>query len=450
MKAHPTLRLRFLLYLALLHAVFAAAAALFLWQHRVWLLAVEAFFLLSAIVGVVLVRRLFEPIQLIRSGAQFMSESDFTTRFLETGQPELDELARVYNRMVDHLREERTRNEEQESFLQRVLAASPSGIVTLDFDGRIVMANRSATTMLGQDSSSLAGQRLDELGIPFADALARLGAGGSTVLPLTGRRRVKCQKGEFFDRGFPRFFIMMEELSEELRRSEKSAYEKLIRMMSHEVNNTTGSVHSLLESCLRYESQLAEPDRVDFSQALRVAMRRSSHMNQFMKRFADVVRLPPPKLQEVDLRELVGGIVRLLETEARERNIEIEMECAPGPTPTRCDPALLEQALLNIVRNSIEAIDRNGTVSIRYTGNGSGHKAPLPAPTLVIEDSGPGFSADVRRNLFLPFFTTKESGQGVGLTLVAEILDAHGFEYSLDSAPGQPTRFAITLAPTRA
>lgn len=433
-----SLRARFFLYLALIHAVFAAAAFFFLRQHRVGWIVVEAFFVVSFVVGVRLVRALLDPVRFLQSGADLLREEDFTTRCRETGRPELDRLAQVYNTMVDRLREERIRNEERENFLQRVLETSPSGVLTLDFDGGIVLANPAAAAMLGRPAPELSGQRLAGLGTPLAQALAELVVGEARVLTLRGSRRVKCQKGEFFDRGFPRQFVLMEELTEELRRSEKAAYGKLIRMMSHEVNNTVGAVSSLLRSCLHYRAQVSEPDREDFTQALEVAIRRTDHMNQFMQRFADVVRIPPPRRSAQDLHGLVRGIVRLLGEEIARRRIRIETDLLePGPL-VACDAAQMEQVLVNVLRNAMEAIGTEGTIRVR-----TGVRERLPL--LVVEDTGPGLADEVRRNLFAPFYTTKENGQGVGLTVVREILEAHGFEFSLDSVPGGPTRFTIVF-----
>lgn len=447
-------RTRFYVYLAIIHLVFAGVTFLFLRHNRPWLLALEAFFLLSAIVSVRLIRSLNEPTRLLQSGLQLLREGDYTTRFRQTGQRELDDLARIYNGMVDRLRAERIRSQEQEGFLLRVLAATPSGVLTFDFDGRIVLANEGAGAMLGRKPEDLVGVRLSDLEGGFAEALDALPMGATQVLPLSGRRRVKCQKGEFFDRSFARPFVLMEELTEELRRSEKAAYDKLIRMMSHEVNNTSGSVNSLLQSCLRYASSLPEAEAQEFAGALEVAMRRTTHMNAFMRRFAEVVRIPPPSRSPADLHELLRGIVQLFEREAAEKRIRLEcvfMEADEddlvhrnGPrAPTGsagplvdCDVPQFEQVLVNVVRNAMEAIGGNGCITLRTGMRG-------PTPFVLIEDTGPGFSAEVGHNLFSPFYTTKENGQGVGLTLVREILDAHGFEYSLDSRPGQPTRFLI-------
>ena len=432
-----TLRGKFLLYVAALHVVFAASAIVFLLHHPVWLLGVEAFFAVSALAGVRLVRRLFEPIRLIRSGIQLMQEKDFTTRFRPTGEPELDALIQVYNGMADHLRDERTRGEEQEQFLQRVLTASPSGVLTLDLDGRIVTLNPAARRLVGLACAGpFEGCVLRTLGSAFTDGLAQLAAGETRVLSL-GRRRLRCHRGEFFDRGFARPFLLLEELTEELRRSEKAAYDLLIRMMSHEVNNTTGAVTSLLRSCLHYSPQIAAADRADFETALEVSIRRSTHLNQFMKRFADVVRLPRPQPEPCDVHALLEGIVRLVQHELRERDVRVEWDLDGAPN-VRIDATQMEQALLNIMRNAMEAIGRDGTITIRL-GQRSG------TPVLVVEDTGPGLAPGAADKLFTPFFTTKENGQGIGLTLVREILEAHGFDFWLEGPAGGPTRFTIVL-----
>jgi nitrogen fixation/metabolism regulation signal transduction histidine kinase len=209
-----SLRLKFILYLVSVHLLFAGVAIYLLSKHRLWLLAVEAVFVISLGVGVSIIRRLFGAIELINTGAQFIEDSDFTSRFREVGQPEMDHLVHVYNRMADSLREERVRMQEQNYFLEKVLTASPSGVVTFDFDGRISMANPIAERMLQYGAADLMGKKLDELNSAFAQALDDLKAGESRIVPLLGRRRVKCQRSQFLDRGFTRDFILMEELTE--------------------------------------------------------------------------------------------------------------------------------------------------------------------------------------------------------------------------------------------
>ncbi len=431
-----SLRLKLLLYLITVHLLFAGVAIYLLLQHRFWLLAVEAVFLLSLFIGLRLIKNLFGTIELINTGAQFISDGDFTARFREVGQPELDQLVQVYNRMVDQLRDERTRLQEQNYFLDKVMRASPSGIVTFDFDGRISMTNPSAARMLQVENDAIIGKTLVELHSPFADDLNNLQIGESRIVALPGRRRVKCQKSQFLDRGFTRDFILMEELTEELRQSEKAAYTKLIRLMSHEVNNSVGSANSLLHSCLHYKEQLAGEDRADFETALGVVISRTDQLNRFMKSFADVVRLPAPHLQPGDVVQLVKAIALLMREEFAGREIEVKWDVQTPLDDIAMDEAQMEQVFVNILKNAAEAIGSRGTITI-CTGN-QGRKR-----FVTIGDSGSGIAPEARANLFTPFFSTKEYGQGIGLTLVQEILDNHKFEFSLESEETQATRFII-------
>src|SRR5262247_3264604 len=317
-----SLRLKFILYLVLVHLLFAGVAVYLITKHRLWLLAVEAVFVISLAVGVSIIRKLFGTIELINTGAQFIEDSDFTSRFREVGQPEMDHLVHVYNRMADSLREERVRMQEQNYFLDKVLTASPSGVVTFDFDGRIATANPTAERMLQYGGADLRGKKLDELNSAFAQALDDLKAGESRMVPLLGRRRVKCQRSQFLDRGFTRDFILMEELTEELRQAEKTAYEKVIRMMSHEVNNSVGSANSLLHSCLHYSDCLRADDQSDFETAIKVVIGRTDHLNSFMRNFADVFRLRAPHLQDIDLTKLLEEMSTLFKSELEKRKIE--------------------------------------------------------------------------------------------------------------------------------
>ncbi len=437
-----SLRLKFIVYLILVHLLFAGVAVYLLSQHRIWLLAVEAVFIVSLLTGLRLIRGLFGTIELINTGAQFIQDSEFTSRFREVGQPEVDRLISVYNRMADHLRNERARMQEQNFFLDKVLTASPSGIITLDFDGRITMINPAAERIFQAAGSSLIGKKLEETGTPFAQALLALKPGEAQIVPLLGRRRVKCQRSQFLDRGFTRDFILMEEMTEELRQAEKTAYEKVIRMMSHEVNNSVGSANSLLHSCLLYSDQLREDDRADFENALKIVIARTDQLNHFMRNFADVFRLPQPNLQSCDIQKLLEDVALLFKSECARRRIELNLDAQTKLDPILLDRGQMEQVFINIVKNAIEAIGEEGVLTI---SSGRQNRKEF----VCFEDTGCGLSPAVRANLFTPFFSTKEKGQGIGLTLVQEILDQHGFEFSLESQPGQPTQFTILFSKTK-
>jgi signal transduction histidine kinase len=432
-----SLRRGFVLYLLCVHALFAVLAVPLFRGQRPWLLALEVALAVSFVTGLALVRKLFGTLEVLREGAQLLAESDFTTRFRETERAELDDLIRVYNRMADHLREERVRTREQHYFLAQILDVSPSGIVILDYDGKVEFMNPAAERLLGRSRDEAASAAPAALP-PLGDVVPALAPGESRVVPIRGGRRVRVRHGTFLDRGFRRSFFLLEELTEELRQFEKAAYEKLIRMMSHEVNNSVGAVSSLLNSSLALGRALPEDDRHDLDAALRVAVARTEQLGAFMRGFAEVVRVPPPRLAPCDVRGLLEGITRLLGPEAERRCVRWVWD-APFPLPAiALDRIQMEQVFVNVVKNALEAVGRDGTVTLRLGTRG-------PRPFVTIEDSGPGLPPEARANLFTPFFTTKDNGQGLGLTLVREILEQHRFDYTLEAPPGGPTRFTIVF-----
>src|SRR5687768_3751450 len=398
------LRAKITLYLIALHAVLAAAATFILIERPMLLFAVEAAFIVSVMISIRLVRALFVPLDLIQTGAELISERDFTSSFVPVGQPEMDTLIDVYNRMIDRLREERLAAQEQGELLQKIVEASPAAVVICDFDGNIERINTAAERLLGDEP------------------LPSLAPGESRLIAYHGARRLKVSRAEFRDRGFAKSFYVIEEMTEELRLSEKAAYEKLIRMMSHEVNNSVGAVRSLLESSLRYAPQVGEADRDDFRNALQIASARIDALNRFMAAFADVVRIPPPVKSPTRVAELVERVAALLRPELTDRNIRMHLDLADRAAYD-VDESQLEQVILNVFRNAIDAVHRDGEI-----------RSSMHDGTLTIADTGPGIADSAKAALFTPFFTTKRDGRGLGLTIVQEILANHGLTFELRNA----------------
>jgi nitrogen fixation/metabolism regulation signal transduction histidine kinase len=411
------LRTKIVLWFVALHLIFAAAAVFVLMENRLLLFAVEICFVISILVSYRLVNALFVPLDLIRTGAELIGERDFTSRFVPVGQPEMDRLIDIYNEMIDRLREERLAAEEQHHLLQRIVEASPSGIVIYAFDGGVQKTNPAAERLLRDPR--------------VAEALSAVAPGESRMMALDGARRLKVRRTEFRDRGFPKSFALLEELTEELRLTEKSAYEKLIRMMSHEVNNSVGTVRSLLESLLRYGEQIDADDRDDFTAALTISSSRMDALNRFMSGFADVVRLPPPAPRQTDLAEMLDQLGALIRPELEQRNIALRLDLARGETVS-VDRSQFEQVVLNVLRNAMESIGDDGAIDVRWRDR-----------ILTIADSGAGIDESVRESLFTPFFTTKREGRGLGLTIVQEILANHHLPFSLQNRAGGGAEFRI-------
>lgn len=431
---------RFLAYLLLVHALFAGVGLLALARPPLgWLIALETLLMLSLLLGLALLRGLQRGLAPLAEASRLLAEGDFTTRFRPVGQPEVDRLIGVYNRMSDALREERTRNQEQQGLLARILDASPSGVVILDFDERVAFANPAAGRLLGRPPGELAGQRLAGLAAPLGAALAGLAPDRGVVVALPAARRVRCQRGAFLDRGFPRGFILLEELTEELRQSEKAAYERLVRLMSHEVGNTVGAGRSLLESCLAWAARLPPDARPEAEQALGVVIGRLAQLHEFTRGFAEVVGLPPARLGDCDLGQLVRAVATLLRPAADRGGTRLVVESAEPAPRVAGDRTLLEQALLNLGKNALEAAP-GGRVALR-AGWRDGRAL------LEVEDDGCGLAPGADGQVFRPFFSTKDQGRGLGLTVVQEVLRQHRCEFALVGPPGGPTRFSALFPP---
>ena len=196
--------------------------------------------------------------------------------------------------MIDQLRTERTHQEAQHYFLQKLVKTSPTGILILDFDENITDLNPKCLEMLNLDKKELIGKSIYSFDNLLLKTIAELKTGDAKTINLSNAKTFKCAKSHFIDRGFPRYFIMIEELTAEILAAEKKAYGKVIRMMAHEVNNSIGAVNSILDTTIQLNEASATTN-----EALQIAFERNEHLSLFMRNFADVIRLPLPHLEAV-------------------------------------------------------------------------------------------------------------------------------------------------------
>ena len=429
-----TLRTKFILFAVVVHATLLILTYHFLLTNKLLFLAAEALIVVSLILTFQIYRAFVRPLNLIAAGIESIKEKDFTVKFLKTGQPEVDQLIDVYNLMMEQLRQERVSQNEKQYLLERLIQASPSGIIMLDYDGNIQQVNPAAKAWLQVPMPALLGKKLEDLPGQWRTELSTLEEGQSRIFYINGIHTYRGHKSYFIDKGFPRHFIMLEELTEDIIKKEKYAYEKIIRMMSHEVNNSIGAINSILNSVKSYAPQLQEDLRADYEEALEVSIERNKNLAAFMANFATMVRLPAPRRQPCDLHQLLQGVYRLMQPQLEQRNISWEWHMTPAPLVIEADAQQLEQVLINIAKNAMEAVDADGLIRV---------KTQLQPPCLVIEDNGEGIPEAVRQQLFTPFFSTKKNGQGIGLTMIRDILINHNFPFSLETDEAGLTAFTI-------
>ena len=369
-------------------------------------------------------------------GTEAIKDRDFNIKFVETGKYEMDQLINVYNQMIDQLRTERTKQEEQHFFLSKLINTSPTGILVLNHDGGIHQLNPKAIELLEVKEKEVTGKLPGDLPSVIMHEINKLNPGESKTVTLNGITTFKLQKSQFIDHGFPRHFIMIEELTAEILAAEKKAYGKVIRMMAHEVNNTIGPVNSILESALNTSGLWDQQGSKPLHEALQVAMDRNHNLNLFMRNFADVVRLPEPNKKQIDLHALINHVATLMKRKAEERGIIFEYCLSETPVYFLADEQQMEQVLINIIRNAFEAINEKGVV--RFT-------TILHPKKIIITDTGQGIDEQQADEIFTPFFSTKKAGQGIGLTVIKEVLLNHHFSFSLKTTAPGITDFEIVL-----
>jgi two-component system nitrogen regulation sensor histidine kinase NtrY len=431
------LRTKYILFVVILHLTALVLSYFIFIDNKIYFIVSEVFIIISMVIAWQLYHQLIQPLKTLMQGVEAIKDRDFNVKFLSTGKHEMDQLIEVYNQMMDELRIERTRQEQQHFFLEKLIFTSPTGIVILDFDDNIQQINPRALQIFGLEAENVLGSPVDRHPHPLFEQIKYLQSGETKTVKFDGLNTYMLQKSHFIDRGFSRHFIMIEDVTAEILAAEKNVYGKVIRMMAHEVNNTVGPVNSILQSALK-TNQLWEGHRFNtLKDALQVAMDRNQNLNLFVRNFADLVKLPAANKRPVDLHHLINSVSQLMGIKAKEKEVGFEFHLAKGAFSIMADEQQMEQVLINIVKNAIEAIELKGTVSF---------STDRDKKSLIISDTGTGISVEQSVNLFSPFFSTKKDGQGIGLTLVREILVNHGFEFSLKTVAEKQTEFTIMFS----
>lgn len=417
---------------ASLFICFASIIVLALYAMPAWT------FYIAGGIGLALVllisRSIILPLRSVSTGIDLLNGQDFNSRLAKVNEPNADKIVRLFNTVIGRLHEEQLHNLEQENLLSLIVEASPMGIAMLDYDGLLTMANNSFLKICGfNDIENIKGKHPRELPSVITRHMAGMSVGERRIIRIDGANMYRCWYLSVMQKGFPRGFYLIESLTEEIMQAERRAYGKVIRTISHEVNNTMTGVRSLLQ--MLSESSVAEDER----ELIESCDARCESMCSFITDYADVVRLPDPVMKREDLNSTIETMLPFLRRLAgekadiiftpRERELVVEM-----------DSSLIEQVIVNIVKNAVESIDRpDGHIEIK-TARENG------LAVLSISNNGRPIDETVSEQMFNPFFTTKRDGKGIGLTLSSEILNRHDAVYSLrseETSEGWQTTFRI-------
>jgi nitrogen fixation/metabolism regulation signal transduction histidine kinase len=393
--------------------------------------------------------QIIRPLQTLANVVGALREEDYSFRArMAVPDDALGELSLEVNMLADLLAEHRIGAIEATALLQRVVEEVDIPLFAFDPGEALRLVNSAGERLLQQASPRLLGRTATDLGLKTC-----LSAENASVIPLhfNSDARWFLRRSSFRQRGVPHTLVVLSDVSRALREEERLAWQRLIRVMGHELNNSlapiksiAGSLHARLSG-----TTLGAEEREDFERGLGIIEARAGSLNRFLQAYRQLAQMPPPVLQKSTLSPLV---TRVAGFETR-----IEVKVIPGPEVTvMADSDQLEQMLINLVRNAAEAVlegapSKNLGNDVSVPGNGFqpavsiGWKVLDKAVALVIEDNGPGLLNP--SNAFVPFYTTKPSGSGIGLILSRQIAEAHGGSLELTNRPDERGCRARVLLP---
>jgi nitrogen fixation/metabolism regulation signal transduction histidine kinase len=376
--------------------------------------------------------RIVFPLQTMANLLEALRESDFSFRARGAVRDDpLGETLFEINALADTLRDERLGSLEATALLRTVMSEIDVAVFAFDDQHKLRLVNRAGERLLGRPVEQLMWRTADDISLA-----ACLDGSAPRVLNIAfpgGSGQWQVRRGVFRQGGLPHTLVVLSDVNVPLRQQEREAWHRLIRVLGHELNNSLAPIKSIAGSLETIASQDPMPEdwRDDMRRGLGIIAGRTDALSRFTSAYTALARLPRPNMREVDLSALVERVARL--------EMRKTIEVLPGEAvAVQADPDQLEQLLINLMRNAVDAaLETGGAVKVGWHQNS--HRV-----SVYIEDEGPGLANP--SNLFVPFFTTKPQGSGIGLVLGRQIAEAHGGTLTLEPGSGaRGARATVTL-----
>jgi PAS domain S-box-containing protein len=381
--------------------------------------------------------RVVRPLQTLSNMIAALHEQDYSLRARRRSPNDALGLAMLeLNTLGQQLREQRLGVLEATALLRRVMEEIDVAIFAFDADGRLRLANRAGERLLGRPAQQLVGESAEALGLGTA-------LSGDDAVPVIerefpgGRGKWEVRRSTFRQGGRPLQLLVLADVSQALRAEERQAWQRLVRVLGHEINNSLAPIKSVAGSLTELVARQPRPPDADedVARGLRVIEGRAEGLSRFLGSYAQLARLPSPRRRPLNVEEWVRRVIAL------ETRLAVTLQ--PGPSLTiRADGDQLDQLLINLVANAVDASLEAQRSAARVT---VGWGVTNGALEVWVKDNGPGLAAT--GNLFVPFFTTKPKGTGIGLVLSRQIAEAHGGTVALRNRTDGPGCEAVLRLP---
>ena len=388
------------------------------------------------VVAALLRERVVRPLPTLSNLLGALREGDYSIR--ARGADREDALGLAFleaNVLGETLRSQRLGAMEATTLLRTVMAEIDVAVYAFDENEKLRLVNRAGARVLHQPAERLLGRTAEQLGL---DVALRGETSRAIDLELPGARgRWETRRSVFRQDGRPHTLLVLADLNKTLREEELKAWQRLVRVLSHEINNSLAPIKSIagsLQSILDRQPSPADAG-ADLKRGLNVIGGRADALVRFMSSYARLARLPTPTLQPLDVSAWVKRIAAL------ETRLPVRVDAGPD-VALRADGDQLDQLLINLVRNAVDAsLETSGRVAMGWTRNNG-------MLEVRVEDEGRGIESGA--NLFVPFYTTKPEGSGIGLVLSRQIAEAHGGTITLENRSGRPGCVAVVKLPITA
>jgi two-component system nitrogen regulation sensor histidine kinase NtrY len=410
------------------------------WALESKLILITVELIACLIIAASLREHIVRPLQTLANVVGALREEDYSFRArLAVPNDALGELSLEVNTLADLLAQHRTGAMEATTLLQRVVEEVGIPIFAFDPSEALVLVNTAGESLLQQSSPRVMGKTATELGLKTC-----LTCENDTLVPLRFNTDARwlVRRSSFRQQGLPHILVILSDVSRALREEERRAWQRLIRVLGHELNNSLAPIKSIAGSLNTRlaATGLQTDEQRDFERGLTIIEARAASLHRFLQAYRQLAQMPPPVLQKFSLPPLVTRIAGL--------ETRVEVKVVPGPDVTvMADPDQLEQMLINLLRNAAEAMLEPSASGEKSNGSRNpmagefvkqvvcGWKLTDRDVVLTIEDSGPGLMNP--SNAFVPFYTTKPGGSGIGLVLSRQIAEGHGGSLELSNRDHQ-------------